>query len=80
MRPNFLHGWQSFARHGTQRSLPSIKRSWRELLSHREIIGRSPLRFIRSGSARLPPQVLAELERVFNAPVIEFYGMTEAPL
>ena len=29
-------------------------------------------------SAPLPLQVLAELERVFNAPVIEMYGMTEA--
>ena len=44
---------------------------------HREIIARCPLRFIRSASASLPPQVLAELERVFNAPVIESYGMTE---
>jgi acyl-CoA synthetase (AMP-forming)/AMP-acid ligase II/aryl carrier-like protein len=36
-----------------------------------------PLRFVRSASAPLPPRVLTELERVFNAPVIEFYGMTE---
>jgi acyl-CoA synthetase (AMP-forming)/AMP-acid ligase II len=38
----------------------------------------NPLRFIRSSSASLPRQVLAELEEVFNAPVIESYGMTEA--
>ena len=44
---------------------------------HREIIARCPLRFIRSGSASLPPRVLTELERVFHAPVIEHYGMTE---
>ena len=36
------------------------------------------LRFIRSSSAALPPRVLAELESVFGAPVIEAYGMTEA--
>ncbi len=36
------------------------------------------LRFIRSSSAPLPPQVMAELERVFSVPVIEAYGMTEA--
>ena len=36
------------------------------------------LRFIRSSSASLPPQVMAELEAVFGAPVIEAYGMTEA--
>jgi acyl-CoA synthetase (AMP-forming)/AMP-acid ligase II len=38
----------------------------------------SSLRFIRSCSAALPPQVMAELERFFSVPVIESYGMTEA--
>ena len=37
-----------------------------------------PLRFIRSSSAALPPQVMARLEEVFGCPVIESYGMTEA--
>ena len=36
------------------------------------------LRFIRSSSASLPPQVMAELEEVFASPVVEAYGMTEA--
>jgi len=45
---------------------------------NREIIERNSLRFIRSSSASLPPQVMAELEATFNAPVIEAYGMTEA--
>ena len=36
------------------------------------------LRVIRSSSASLPPQVMAELEEVFGTPVIEAYGMTEA--
>lgn len=36
------------------------------------------LRFIRSSSSSLPPQVMAELEVTFGAPVIESYGMTEA--
>ncbi len=35
------------------------------------------LRFIRSGSAPLPPHVLTELESTFEAPVIEYYAMTE---
>jgi acyl-CoA synthetase (AMP-forming)/AMP-acid ligase II/acyl carrier protein len=43
-----------------------------------EIINRRPLRFIRSSSSALPPQVKAQLEEVFAAPVIEAYGMTEA--
>jgi len=45
---------------------------------HREIIAQSSLRFIRSSSSSLPPQVMAELERTFGVPVIESYGMTEA--
>jgi acyl-CoA synthetase (AMP-forming)/AMP-acid ligase II len=45
---------------------------------HEDVIARRPLRFIRSSSAGLPPSVFAELERVFGAPVVEAYGMTEA--
>ncbi len=43
-----------------------------------EAIENSKLRFIRSSSSSLPPQVMAELEDTFRAPVIESYGMTEA--
>jgi acyl-CoA synthetase (AMP-forming)/AMP-acid ligase II len=43
-----------------------------------DIVKANPLRFIRSSSASLPPQVLHELETVFGAPVVESYGMTEA--
>jgi oxalate---CoA ligase len=43
-----------------------------------EIVGRSRLRLIRSSSSSLPPRVLADLEALFHAPVIEAYGMTEA--
>jgi acyl-CoA synthetase (AMP-forming)/AMP-acid ligase II len=45
---------------------------------NQEIIDKCRLRLIRSSSASLPPQVMAELEEVFKAPVIESYGMTEA--
>ena len=43
-----------------------------------DIIARHPLRFLRSSSSSMPPQVIKELEAVFNAPLIESYGMTEA--
>ncbi len=43
-----------------------------------EVIARHPLRFLRSSSSSMPPQVIAELEAVFGAPLIESYGMTEA--
>jgi acyl-CoA synthetase (AMP-forming)/AMP-acid ligase II len=40
--------------------------------------GAEHLRFIRSCSAALPPQMMADLEERFGAPVLEAYGMTEA--
>jgi acyl-CoA synthetase (AMP-forming)/AMP-acid ligase II len=42
------------------------------------IVGRRHLRFIRSSSASLPARLMADMESVFGAPVIESYGMTEA--
>ncbi len=45
---------------------------------NKEVITTARLRLIRSSSASLPPQVMAELEETFGAPVIEAYGMTEA--
>ncbi len=46
--------------------------------ANQAIVAAHPLRLVRSSSASLPPKVMAELESVFNAPVIEAYGMTEA--
>ncbi len=43
-----------------------------------DVIARHPLRFLRSSSSSMPPQVIRELEEVFGAPLIESYGMTEA--
>jgi acyl-CoA synthetase (AMP-forming)/AMP-acid ligase II len=43
-----------------------------------DIIARNPLRFLRSSSSSMPPQVIKELEDIFHAPLIEAYGMTEA--
>lgn len=43
-----------------------------------DVIARRPLRFLRSSSSSIPPQVIRELEEVFKAPLIEAYGMTEA--
>ncbi len=55
---------------------------------HQTILARAPrnaesmerlkLRFIRSSSSSLPPQVMTALEEAFDCPVIESYGMTEA--
>lgn len=45
---------------------------------NRTIVENSRLRFIRSSSSALPPQVLHELEKTFDVPVVEAYAMTEA--
>ena len=45
---------------------------------HRDAARAAGLRFVRSSSASLPAPVLAELGELFDAPVIEAYGMTEA--
>jgi oxalate---CoA ligase len=45
---------------------------------NRSVIAAHPLRFIRSSSSSIPPQVIEELEATFSAPLIEAYGMTEA--
>ncbi len=45
---------------------------------NKAIIERGRLRFLRSSSSSMPPQVMAELEAVFHVPLLESYGMTEA--
>jgi oxalate---CoA ligase len=43
-----------------------------------EVLARHPLRFIRSSSSAMPPQLIEQLETMFKAPLVESYGMTEA--
>jgi acyl-CoA synthetase (AMP-forming)/AMP-acid ligase II len=45
---------------------------------NKEIIARNQLRFVRSSSSSMPPQVITEVEKTFGAPLIEAYGMTAA--
>ncbi len=45
---------------------------------NRPLIAKRPLRFVRSSSSALPPQVMKALEDTFACPVIEAYSMTEA--
>jgi acyl-CoA synthetase (AMP-forming)/AMP-acid ligase II len=40
--------------------------------------GAESLRFVRSCSSALPPEMMVEIERRLDAPVLEAYGMTEA--
>lgn len=71
------------------RCLVSYQPSWYTAVptTHQAIVAHSrglppqnelpKLRFIRSCSASLPPQLASELERLFQAPLLEGYGMTE---
>jgi len=43
-----------------------------------ELLARHSLRFVRSSSSAMPPQLIQQLETMFRAPLIESYGMTEA--
>ncbi len=44
----------------------------------KDIVAAANLRFVRSSSSSLPPQVMKALEETFDAPVVEAYAMTEA--
>ena len=43
-----------------------------------EVLKRHALRFVRSSSSAMPPQLIEQIETMFKAPLIESYGMTEA--
>ena len=72
-------GWVQEARPTWYTAVPTMHQTVLARAGHNTaIIAANPLRFIRSSSASLPTQVLAELETVFATRVIESYGMTEA--
>jgi acyl-CoA synthetase (AMP-forming)/AMP-acid ligase II len=60
-------------------AVPTMHQTLLELAPRfRDAIARGRLRFVRSSSASLPPQVMTALEETFGVPVLEAYGMTEA--
>jgi acyl-CoA synthetase (AMP-forming)/AMP-acid ligase II len=71
--------WMEEANPTWYTAVPTMHQTILTRASHnRDIIARHPLRFVRSSSASMPPQVIAEIEATFHAPLIEAYGMTEA--
>jgi acyl-CoA synthetase (AMP-forming)/AMP-acid ligase II len=77
--PLRFFGWVSEARPTWYTAVPTMHQAILARAGHNPgVIAASPLRFIRSSSSSLPPQVLAELEATFGTRVIESYGMTEA--
>jgi oxalate---CoA ligase len=72
-------GWVDEARPTWYTAVPTMHQTILARAGHNAgTIAANPLRFIRSSSSSLPPQVLAELEATFRTRVIESYGMTEA--
>lgn len=72
-------GWMDEARPTWYTAVPTMHQAiLGRAPKNAEVIARHPLRFIRSSSSSIPPQVIRELEEVFKAPLIEAYGMTEA--
>ncbi len=72
-------GWLDEARPSYYTAVPTMHQAiLARAERNRDVLDRVSLRFVRSSSSSLPPQVMAELEDVFGAPVVEAYAMTEA--
>jgi len=72
-------GWMQEARPTWYTAVPTMHQTiLARAAPNREVIAANPLRFVRSSSSSMPPQVIAEIEETFHAPLIEAYGMTEA--
>lgn len=72
-------GWYEEVRPTWYTAVPTMHQALLALAGRNaDVIARGRLRFIRSSSSSLPPQVMTELEAAFGVPVIEAYGMTEA--
>jgi oxalate---CoA ligase len=75
---NFF-AWMEESKPSWYTAVPTMHQAILMRASHnKDVIAGYPLRFIRSSSSSLPPQVIAELKATFHSPVIEAYGMTEA--
>jgi acyl-CoA synthetase (AMP-forming)/AMP-acid ligase II len=71
--------WMSEARPTWYTAVPTMHQAiLTRAAQNKAVIEANPLRFVRSSSSSLPPQVITELEATFHCPVVEAYGMTEA--
>ena len=74
-----LFGWMSEAKPSWYTAVPTMHQAiLARAPQNQDTIAANPLRFLRSSSSSMPPQVIGELEAMFHAPLIEAYGMTEA--
>jgi acyl-CoA synthetase (AMP-forming)/AMP-acid ligase II len=77
---NPLSFWVTVREHGATwySAVPTIHQVLLSRAKGTRPAGAEQLRFIRSCSASLAPQLMADMEATFGAPVLEAYGMTEA--
>ncbi len=74
-----FYTWLEHVRPTWYTAVPTMHQTILELAPrHAAAIAAGRLRFIRSSSSSLPPQVMIAMEATFGVPVIESYGMTEA--
>ena len=72
-------GWMDVAHPTWYTAVPTMHLAIASRGKHNAaVIQRHPLRFVRSSSSALPPQLIEQIETMFNAPLIESYGMTES--
>lgn len=74
-----FYSWLGQVRPTWYTAVPTMHQTILELAPrNKPAIAAGRLRFIRSSSSSLPPQVMTAMEDTFGVPVIESYGMTEA--
>ena len=74
-----IYGWIEGTDPTWMTAVPTMYQAMLDRASdHRQTIESCDMRLLRSSSSALPAPVHESLERVFSAPVIEAYGMTEA--
>ncbi len=78
LAPDHVLAWMSALAPTWYTAVPTMHQAVLEQVRREpETAGRVHLRFIRSCSSALAPQVARDLETVFSVPVLEAYGMTE---
>lgn len=77
LAPEFF-GWLDVCRPTWYTAVPTIHHAVVERASREGAVAPASLRFARSSSSSLAPQLMQDLEGALGVPVIEAYGMTEA--
>jgi acyl-CoA synthetase (AMP-forming)/AMP-acid ligase II/acyl carrier protein len=72
-------GWLKSFRPTWYTAVPTIHQAiLARAAEDRDLLTHFPLRFLRSCSSALAPQVMEQVEKVLQTPIVEAYGMTEA--